>query len=284
MPLELPPLPQRKVDSHKGDFGRALLIGGSTGMAGAIALSGIAALRVGAGLVTVATPASVSPIVAGFEPSYMTLPLAEVDGTCSSEAIATLLERISMSSCFAIGPGLGRSRAVTQVVSRLYRRAAVSGVFDADALFAIASSPRGLSQPAAPRIITPHLGEFRRLVDAPNLDRPQAIELAKTLAADHNLVVVLKGVGTLITDGERHVTNETGNPGLATGGTGDVLTGMICGLLAQGMLPFDAAVAAAHLHGEAGDAAAEELGEASLVASDLLKYLPLTIRKYVAAS
>lgn len=284
MPVNLPTLPPRNHDSHKGDFGRALVIGGSAGMAGAIALAGKATLRSGAGLVTVAVPESILPTVAGFEPSYMTAPLPENQGQLTGDAIPRLLELVATASCFAVGPGLGRGGARTRLVSQLYRRATINGVLDADALFGLAESPRGLTQPAAKRVITPHLGEFRRIVGQPDLDRPAAVDMAKSLAAQHDIVIVLKGAGTLITDGKRHASNETGNPGMATGGTGDVLTGMICGLLAQGMEPFDAATAAVHIHGAAGDAAAEQLGQVSLIASDLLTFLPTALQRYMATS
>lgn len=276
----LPSLPTRIRESHKGDFGRALLIGGSTGMAGAISLAGIATLRSGAGLVSLATPASVLPIVASFEPSYMTIPLAEHEGRIESTAFDALHSLTTKSDAFAVGPGLGRNRQLTQLVSQLYRKAKCPAVFDADALNALADSPRGLSKPAANRVITPHLGEFRRLAGDADLDRADAIQLAKEIAAANSIVVVVKGPGTTVIDGQREYVNNTGNPGLASGGTGDVLTGIICGLLAQGMPAFEAAVAGVHLHGLAGDITAEHIGEISMIASDVLAHLPQAIRTY----
>jgi len=252
-------------------------------MAGAIALSGQAALRSGAGLVTVATNASSANVVAGFEPSYMTVPLPESSGgnrQLVSNCLPQVFELAASSDSLAVGPGLGNGHQISRISTRLYREAATPAVFDADALNGLAASSKGLSAPGGPRIITPHLGEFRRLANNPDLDRAAAVEVAKQVAAENKIIVVLKGAGTLVTDGQRHVVNQTGNPGMATGGTGDVLTGIIGGLLAQGMPPFDAAVAATHLHGTAGDLAAAALGQISMIASDLLSYLPPAIQQY----
>jgi NAD(P)H-hydrate epimerase len=150
-------------------------------------------------------------------------------------------------------------------------------LIDADGLNALAAADDGLSQPAGPRILTPHPGEFARLAKTPPDAKPtrqQQVARAKEIAAEHKLVILLKGHRTIITDGSRMAENTTGNPGMATGGTGDVLTGIITALVCQGLSPFDAAVLGAHVHGLAGDLAAAELGQVSLIASDLLKYLP----------
>jgi NAD(P)H-hydrate epimerase len=274
----LPRLAPRKPDAHKGDFGRALLIGGSRGMAGAIALAGRACLRGGAGLVKLAVPDCILSTVASFEPSYMTVPLAcHPSGTIASAAYHDLGPLIAAATCLAIGPGLSRSAELTQLVRHLYSTAPQTVIIDADGLNALAESADGLSQPGGPRILTPHPGEFARLAKTPPNSKPSRSEqeaAALRLAIEHKIVILLKGHRTYITDGQREAFNETGNPGMATGGTGDVLTGIITALVCQGLAPFDAAVLGAHVHGLAGDLAAAKLGQVSLIATDLIDYLP----------
>jgi ADP-dependent NAD(P)H-hydrate dehydratase len=274
MSPELPRLKQRLPDSHKGDFGRVLLIGGSRGMPGSISLSGMAALRSGAGLVTLAVPEVCQAIVAGFEPSYMTAPLpSDAAGQFEKSALPLLRDLISRATVVAIGPGIGRSDAVTDLVTMLYHETTVPMVVDADGLNALASDRQALPQHAGPRVLTPHPGEFARLVGQrePPADR---VGDATRLAASATIVVVLKGHGTVIADGARHAVNPTGNPGMATGGTGDVLTGVVAAMLAQGLAPFEAAQLGVYVHGLAGDLAAEALGQNSMIASDLIKHLP----------
>jgi ADP-dependent NAD(P)H-hydrate dehydratase len=274
----LPRLPPRRPDAHKGDFGRALLIGGSRGMAGAIALAGMSCLRSGAGLVKLAVPECILDLVAGFEPSYMTVPLAcDSAGRFSAAAQEQLQPFIDAATCIACGPGLSRSPELTSLVRGLYLTVTQPMVIDADGLNALSAMDDGLSQPAGPRILTPHPGEFARLAKTPPDAKPtrqEQIARAKELANQHKLVILLKGHRTIITDGSRLAENTTGNPGMATGGTGDVLTGIITALVCQGLSPFDAAVLGAHVHGLSGDLAAADLGQVSLIASDLIKYLP----------
>jgi ADP-dependent NAD(P)H-hydrate dehydratase len=277
---ELPQLPPRRDDAHKGDFGSALIVGGSRGMAGAMALAGMAALRGGAGLVRLAVPESILNTVAGFEPSYMTASLpADADGRIAAGALDCIAELAKKATVVACGPGLGRSLGLDELIARLYQEIPKPMVFDADALNALSTEPEALVNPGGPRILTPHPGEFARLIghklqgDARNDD-------AVALAARCGIVVVLKGHHTLVTDGRRRALNATGNPGMATGGSGDVLTGLITALLCQGLEPFDAARLGAHLHGLAGDLAADKLGQISLVASDLIRYLPEAILRY----
>ncbi len=277
--MPLPKLKPRRSESHKGDYGRALLIGGSTGMAGAVALSGMAALRSGAGLVTLAIPEVIQSIVAGFEPSYMTIPLAaDTDGRITKSPHRVLIENSGRATAVAIGPGLGRSADLVQLVGRLYFDITQPMVVDADGLNALASQPDLLSRPGGPRILTPHPGEFARLVGKDEMTLDQRHERAIDLAIRCNVVVLLKGHQTLITDGHRSETNTTGNPGMATGGTGDILTGIITALLCQGLDVFEAAQLGAHVHGLAGDLAAAETGEVSLIASDLLRFLPAAFK------
>ncbi|HVC96283.1 MAG TPA: NAD(P)H-hydrate dehydratase [Pirellulales bacterium] len=272
----LPSLPPRAADSHKGDFGRALVVGGSRGMAGAIALAGMAALRGGAGLVQLAVPEDCSHLVASFEPSYMTVGLSgDSQGRMSQPAQVTLAELLGPATAVACGPGLGRSDDLTELVGWLYRTVKQPAVFDADALNALAQRPDLLASPGGPRILTPHPGEFRRLIGNPApLARDLCEREAHTLAARSGIVIVLKGHRTLVTDGTRQIHNTTGNPGMATGGCGDVLTGLLTALLCQQLAVFDAAHLGTHLHGLAGDLAADELGEVSLIAGDLVRFLP----------
>jgi len=296
---DLPPLPPRPDDAHKGTFGKVLMIAGSCGMTGAAALAGLGALRGGAGLVFVAAPRSIVPIVTGIEPAYLTVPLPETDdGRISGKAEAELLERAASCDAVALGPGIGRSKKLGQLVVSLFHAVPVPMVVDADGLNALADASEfdaeqttgvlpatqtpGVSETpgVCRRVLTPHPGEFARLIgsDAATVsDRRE--ELAVRYAERNNVVLVLKGHHTLITDGSRLAENTTGNSGMATGGTGDVLTGLIAALLAQGMPPFDAARLAVHLHGLAGDLAAAELSKPGLIASDLPRFLPFAWKR-----
>lgn len=273
----LPTLPRRAPDSHKGDYGRALLIGGSRGMSGAITLAGVAALRSGAGLVTVAVPESIQNVVAAYEPSLMTHGLMESTGTILSVEM-TAIERLSAdATAIGVGPGIGR-RGVDKFVCDVYEQLITPQVIDADGLNALAAHPVSLTKPAGPRILTPHPGEFKRLMqsDAKPSGDDARCEAAASLArrcGGTNTVVVLKGHRTVISDGQRVAVNTTGNPGMATGGTGDVLTGVVTGLLSQGLAPFEAARLGVYIHGLAGDLAAEAVGQVGLIASDLLTHL-----------
>lgn len=279
--LPLPKLPPRKPDAHKGDFGTVLLIGGSRGMTGAISLAGMAALRGGAGLVKLAVPLSSQEVIAGFEPSYMTVGLpADEAGRISLPARELISELAEKATAIGCGPGLGRSAELDELVAWMYTHLKQPAVFDADALNALAVHHDLLARPGGPRIITPHPGEFQRLIAAkPRSDRAEMEKAALNRAARANIVVLLKGHRTLITDGQRQTHNTTGNPGMATGGTGDVLTGLTTALLCQGLTPFDAARLGAYIHGLAGDLAAEESGQVSLIASDLVRSLPAAFKR-----
>lgn len=272
----LPQLPPRAADSHKGDYGRALLIGGSRGMAGAIALAGRTTLRSGAGLVTLGVPCCVLDVVAALEPSYMTHGLPDENGRITAAAGDEVIELAQAATVLALGPGLGRDPMLTELVARLYREIEKPMVVDADALFALAESSRILGEPGGVRVLTPHPGEFARFTNE-RLDEDRRIEAAAALAArdsSQQTIVLLKGHRTVVTDGRRFSLNNTGNPGMATGGAGDVLTGIITGLLCQGLAPFNAARLGAYLHGSAGDLAVESVGEVSMIAGDLIDYLP----------
>lgn len=279
---ECPPLPPRPADGHKGTFGRILLVGGSTGMSGAVCLSGKAALRSGSGLVSVAVPCSIQPIVAGYEPSYMTIGLSEDSAGQLLLPTSDLLQRklVGMDAV-GIGPGLGQSQGVCDLVRWIIQTVHCPLVIDADALNAAAqermfpSVGPGSRGGMARRVITPHPGEFSRLTGfsvEEILDNRESI--ASDFARENGLIVVLKGPETIVTDGHLLYRNPTGNSGMATGGTGDVLTGVLTSLLGQRMAPFDAASLAVYVHGLAGDLAAVELSGRGLIASDLLDYLP----------
>jgi NAD(P)H-hydrate epimerase len=288
MPLDdvtstpLPQLPDRRPDSHKGDYGRALVVGGSRGMSGAISLAGLATLRSGAGLVTLAVARNIQDVVASFNPSYMTHALSDDGERLVAAAADDVLALARGMTALALGPGLGRSPALTEFVARLYCEVTQPMVVDADGLFALAERPDALAAPGGPRVLTPHPGEFARLAGAsPGAKDQERAAVAGELASasgSSTTIVVLKGHHTVVTDGSRVSINQTGNPGLATGGSGDVLTGVITALVCQGLAPFDAARLGAAVHGLAGDLAAEELGQVSLIASDLVDYLPVAFR------
>jgi NAD(P)H-hydrate epimerase len=287
----LPKLPPRPADSHKGDYGRVLVLGGSRGMAGAPALAGMAALRSGAGLVTVAAPASIQSTVAAFSPCYMTVPLVEDDdGVADLANVVDLAAAGESFDVWAIGPGLGRSEGVAELVAQLYRTIPRPMVVDADGLNALTAAlkrnPHGLDKPPGPRILTPHPGEFAHLQGTtPRGAARERAELAAELCrrdSTGNTVVILKGHESVICDGGRYAVNRTGNPGMATGGTGDCLTGVTAAILGQRLAAWDAARLAAHVQGLAGDLAAAEFGQVSLVASDLVTYLPAAFCKLAA--
>lgn len=271
---DLPPLPPRPADAHKGTFGTTLVVGGSVGMAGAPALAAMAALRSGAGLVRAAVPAPIAPTVAAFDPCYTVIPLSsDAAGRLSQSSYEALQTAGPAATALAVGPGLGRSWELEWLVGRLFSEQTKPMVVDADALNALAAEPQNLRPARAPRVLTPHPGEFARLIGR-KLEGDERIAAAENLAAQLGAVVVLKGRHTLVTDGHRSWRNTTGNSGMATGGSGDVLTGMIAALLGQAMMPFDAARLAVHVHGLAGDLAAETLGAIGMTAADIVAFLP----------
>jgi NAD(P)H-hydrate epimerase len=241
----------------------------------------MAALRSGAGLVTLAVPDACLETVASFEPSYMTVPLVSDEaGRLRREAETEIGRLASVSDCVACGPGLGRSPQLNELVLRLYETLPLPLVLDADGLNALAAAGDRCPAATAPRILTPHPGEFRRLAGQPDVrwSREELCQRAIELAGRRNWVLVVKGHRTLATDGTRVTYNTTGNPGLATGGSGDVLTGVITALLGQGLAAFEAAQLGVYVHGQAGDLAAAQLGETSLIARDLISFLPPAFR------
>ena len=274
----IPRLPRRSPGAHKGDFGHVLAIAGGRGMAGAAGIVGGACLRSGAGLVTVASPSEVQPTVSSYEPSYMTYPLATAaDGFVDFRAARADLERLAgAADVIAAGPGLGKSDEVRALARWLVQEVEKPRVLDADALNALASSG---SEPfdglIGPAVITPHPGEFGRLLGKSAAEVQDDREgLAAEFAASNKLIVLLKGKGTIVTDGTRLYVNESGNPGMATGGAGDCLTGVIAALMGQGFPPFEAAVLGAFAHGLAGDLAAEHSGQIGMIAGDVVDAIP----------
>ena len=285
---ELPAPPERTADSHKGTYGRVLIVGGSRGMSGAAGLAGLGALRGGAGLVSIAVPEAILPMVAAMEPSYLTIPLPDdAQGKLSAAAHGHLQQVVANQSAVAIGPGWGQSAELTELARRLYTEVALPLVIDADGLNALAKMPDALASPPgpdgqpAPRVLTPHPGEFSRLCGATMREIQENRErLALEFARERRVILVLKGHRTLVTDGDRLYENTTGNPGMATGGTGDVLTGLITSLAAQGLEAFEAAQLGVYLHGLAGDLAAADLSQPGLIASDLPRYLGAAWREF----
>jgi ADP-dependent NAD(P)H-hydrate dehydratase / NAD(P)H-hydrate epimerase len=282
-PKEIAPLiGPRPRASNKGSFGHVLVIGGSLGKAGAAAMASISSLRVGAGLCTVATAQSVLATVAGFHPEVMTEPLPETpEGSISMRALDSV-RKLAGKKVLAIGPGISRVAETSGFVRELVKNTKLPTVLDADGLNAFEAKTDELNGRNRTLVITPHPGEMARLlgstVDAVQRDR---ITIARTFAQDHDLVLVLKGHRTLIArpDGEVWV-NPTGNPGMSTGGAGDILTGMVAGLIAQNPEhAFEAVLAAVFLHGLAGDVAAESTGEHSLIATDLVAAFPEAFRR-----
>lgn len=281
-PADLPHLRTRDAASSKRDYGRVVVIGGAAGMAGAPALSAMAALRSGAGLVELLVPENVLAIAAAFDPCLMTHGLAAEQGGFAAAAGVALARRAAEANAIAVGPGIGRTQPVQELVLDLWRNLSAPAVFDADALWSLAQVPRPqLRAHAGPRVITPHQGEMQRLLGRPaaaDVARSALEQAATELAAEIDAVIVLKGPGTFSVGDGRSARNETGNPGMATAGTGDVLTGVVAALLAQGMPSFDAARLAAWVHGRAGDAAAHDLGQVSMTARDLLDRLHVGFR------
>jgi len=273
----------RPAAANKGNFGHVLVIGGSVGKAGAAAMAGMSALRVGAGLSTIAAPKSLLATVAGFHPEVMTEPLQETrDGTIARRATNRLRKLAEGKTVLAVGPGISRNAETSELVRELVKKRKIPVVLDADGLNAFEGQATELNRQAGPLVLTPHPGEMARLtgitVVAIQRDR---VNVARTFAREHKLILVLKGHRSLVAkpDGEVWV-NTTGNPGMATGGTGDILTGMVAGFIAQNpQRIFEAVIAAVYLHGFAGDIARESMGEHSLVATDLVKVLPEGFRR-----
>lgn len=267
-------LPRRNPDSHKGDYGRVLVVAGSRGMAGAAVLAGQAAYRSGAGLVYYCCPAGLVDVLSIKQTCGVVWPLEE------RHLASQILEYSAKCDVAVIGPGLSQAPAIAEAVREVVGAIEIPFVLDADGLNAFEAFPELVGRGKAPRVITPHPGEAARLLRSlPSDIQEDRAAAAKDLAERFLSVAVLKGHRTIVTDGKQSYVNKTGNPGMATGGSGDVLAGMIGGLMGQNLAPYDAACLAVQLHGKAGDIAARKVGQVSLMATDLLDALPEAFRK-----
>ena len=264
-------LPKRKKESHKGDYGRILLLCGSVGYTGAPALVALGALRSGAGLVYLGVPGSIYAVEAVKLNEAMVFPLPEKDGKISEEAMGEILRKLPQMDAVVVGPGLGQGRDIQSVVTTVLAEATCPVVLDADGINAIATHTDILRERHYPTILTPHLGEFKRL--CPDLGE-NIRQRAISFASEMGCVLLLKGHRTLITDGVTSYENTTGNPGMATGGSGDVLSGIIASLIGQKIPILEATACGAWLHGKAGDLCARKIGTYGMLPTDMLEVLP----------
>ena len=268
-------LPDRDENAHKGDFGRILLLCGSRGYTGAAALAARGALRVGAGLVYLGVPESIYAIEAVKLDEPVVFPLPEENGMLSAAALPEIFRRLSRMDAVLIGPGLGRSEGTLAVLRFVLREFEGPVVVDADGINLLAGHMDLVRGRKYPTILTPHDGEFRRIGGQIGEDRTES---AVSFARENGCILLLKGHRTRITDGTVCYENPTGNPGMAVGGSGDVLAGMIIGLLGQGLPPLTAAACGAWLHGAAGDLCAQELGQYGMLPSDMVEALPRLLK------
>lgn len=264
-------LPDRLPETHKGDYGKVLLLCGSRGYTGAAYLAAMGALRTGAGLVFLGVPESIYAIEAVKLNEAVVFPLPDRDGKLSREAIEEILERLPKMDAVLIGCGLGQSEDTLSVVQTVLEHAKCPVVVDADGINLLSAHRDILRGRIYPTILTPHDVEFQRLGGILTDDR---MESAAVLARDLKSVVLLKGHRTCITDGNIAYRNTTGNPGMAVGGSGDVLAGIIVSLLGQGIAPLEATAVGAWLHGGAGDLCASEMGQYGMLPTDMLIRLP----------
>ena len=267
-------LPDRAADAHKGDFGKILLLCGSKGYTGAAYLAAMGALRSGAGLVFLGVPESIYAIEAIKLNEAIVFSLPEEDGKLSADAVPAFLERLPKRDAVLIGPGLGQSNGVLQVVKAILEQTDCPVVLDADGINLIAGHKDIVRGRTAPTILTPHAGEFGRLGGNPE-ERTVA---AEAMAKDLGCIMLLKGHHTVITDGCTTYINTTGNPGMSVGGSGDMLAGIITALLGQGIAPLEAAACGAWLHGAAGDICAAEIGQYGMLPTDMLNVLPRLLK------
>ena len=268
-------LPKRVTDAHKGDFGRILLLCGSKGYTGAAALAAMGALRCGAGLVHLGVPESIYAIEATKlnEPIVFSLP--DESGMFSPNAVEKIVELLPKMDAVLIGPGIGNSSGTFAVVKAVLEHASCPVVLDADGINVLSGHIDLLRGRTGPTVLTPHAGEFKRLGFELTADREAA---ARNFAAHTGTILLLKGHRTVISDGNTTYCNLTGNPGMAVGGSGDVLAGMITALLGQNIPPLEAAACAAWLHGAAGDLCAKKLGQYGMLPTDMLQVLPRLLK------
>ncbi len=264
-------LPKRDPNTHKGDYGKILLLCGSRGYTGAAALAAMGALRTGAGLVYLAVPESIYEIEAVKLLEPVVIPLQDENGMFSENAADAVLSMLPRMDAVLLGPGIGRSDGTRTLAQAVLKNAGCPVVLDADGINVLSGHIDILRERTAPTILTPHDGEFVRIGGQASSDRCEA---AAALAEALGCIVLLKGHRTVITDGKSCYVNLTGNPGMATGGSGDVLAGIIAGLLGQAISPYQAAACGAWLHGRAGDLCAEEIGQYGMLPQDMLDVLP----------
>ena len=264
-------LPDRDAYAHKGDFGKILLLCGSRGYTGAAALAAMGALRSGAGLVYLGVPECIYQIEAMKHTEPIVFPLPDQDGCFSCDAIAAVMDRLTDMDAVLIGPGMGRSEGTRQLTVEVLAKYKGPVVLDADGINVLFAHKDILRGRTSPTILTPHEGEFERFTAAAINERVSA---AKELALDLGVIVLLKGNNTVITDGYSCYINLTGNPGMAVGGSGDVLSGIIVSLVGQGIEPLKAAACGAWLHGAAGDQCEQKLGQYGMLPTDMLGELP----------
>lgn len=268
-------LPKRDENAHKGNFGRVLLLCGSRGYTGAAYFAAMGALRTGAGLVYLGVPESIYAIEAVKLNEPVVFPLPEQGGRLSEAAVPEILEKIPRMDAVLIGPGLGLGQGSFAVLKAVLTHAACPVVVDADGITLLVPHMDILRGREAPTILTPHDGEFTRLFGPVGEDRMAS---ARAAALESRGIMLLKGHRTCVTDGIREYRNTTGNPGMAVGGSGDVLAGVLVSMLGQGLEPLEAAACAAWLHGKAGDLCAGELGEYGMLPTDLLDLLPRLLK------
>ncbi len=273
--------PKRPADAHKGAFGHVIVIAGSAGYSGAAYLTSQAAALSGSGLVTLAIGKSLYPIMAVKLTEVMVKPFFETkDYSLSLLAEKEMIAFAEKCSVLAIGPGISQNKETQTLVRNIVGRIDKPAVLDADGINAFVGHLEDLKKAKARLVLTPHAGEMARLIgkDAAEINSARK-DVALAFANEYNTVLVLKGHNTVVAapGGDIYV-NETGNPGMATGGTGDILTGMIASFIGQGIAPFTAAVLGVHFHGLAGDVAAKEKGQLSLIATDLLDKLPEVLK------
>ena len=268
-------LPDRDENAHKGNFGKILLLCGSRGYTGAAALAAMGALRSGAGLVFLGVPESIYAIEAVKLTEAIVFPLPDCGGKLSAEAIPEILERLPKMDAVLLGPGLGQSEGVLEVVRTVLERAECPVILDADGINVMAAHKHILRGRTAPTVLTPHDGEFTRLGGVIGDDRAAA---AEAVARELGCIMLLKGHRTVITDGKTTYINCTGNPGMAVGGSGDVLAGILVSLIGQGIGPLEAAACSAWLHGAAGDLCAGEIGQYGMLPGDLVAVLPRLLK------
>ncbi|MBO5955535.1 MAG: NAD(P)H-hydrate dehydratase [Clostridia bacterium] len=272
-------IPERAEDANKGDCGRVLVIAGSQGMTGAACLAARGALRCGAGLVTVAVPRSERPIVAISVQEAMTVALDECDGMIIGSSMKKILQFAKRAQAVVFGPGLGINGEMHHILRGILSEYEGTLIIDADGLNALSKNCDILRERKCSVVITPHPGEMSRLVKKTVEEIQNNREVvAAEFAAKYGITVVLKGKNTVIAGGDEIKINTSGNCGMATGGTGDVLSGVVAAFVAQGLKPFDAAALGAYIHGKAGDIATQKLGVHGMLAGDLAECLPLAIK------